>query len=102
MTAPGTHAQIRSLSAHLCLRTTPNAKCSVRENWVADGVGNSTNRNGDAKTIAECCDACTRLRGCALFVAMPNSIDGHGCVLWSATGVGGKVVKGAVTGSPRR
>lgn len=65
-------------------------------------TGNSTNRNGDAKTIAECCEACTKLQGCAVFVAAPNAIDGHGCVLWSATGVGGKVVKGAVTGSPRR
>jgi hypothetical protein len=69
---------------------------------VADGVGNSTNRNGDAKTIAQCCDACTKIKGCALFVAKPNSIDGHGCILWSATGVSGKVVKGAVTGSPQR
>ena len=101
-TAPGTRARIRSVSAHLCPRAAPSATCSVRKNWVADGVGNSTNRNGDAKTIAECCDACTRLRGCALFVATPNAIDGHGCVLWSATGVGGKVVQGAVTGSPRR
>ena len=45
---------------------------------VADGVGNSTNRNGDAKTIAECCDACTKMPGCALFIAKPNAIDGHG------------------------
>ena len=101
-TVPGTVARIRSTSAHLCSRATPNATCSLRQDWVADGVGNSTNRNGDAKSIAECCDACTKLKSCALFVAAPNAIDGHGCVLWSATGVGGKVVKGAVTGSPRR
>lgn len=102
VTAPGTRARVRSTSAHLCSRAIPNATCSTRLDWVADGIGNSTNRNGDAKTIAECCDACTKLEGCALFVATPNPIDGHGCMLWSATGVGGKVVKGAVTGSPRR
>lgn len=100
--AAGATARVRSTSAHLCSRSTPSAKCSVRQDWVADGVGNSTNRNGDAKTIAECCAACTALKGCALFVAEPNTIDGHSCVLWSATGVGGKVVKGAVTGSPPR
>ena len=101
-TAPGTAARIRSTSAHLCPRATPNATCNIRQDWVADGVGNSTNRNGDAKTIAECCDACTKMKECALFVAKPNAIDGHGCVLWSATGVGGQVIKGAVTGTPQR
>eukprot|EP01043_Picozoa_sp_COSAG02_P023761 COSAG02_NODE_1277_length_13502_cov_14.551593_14_plen_554_part_00 len=100
-TALGTTARIRSTSAHLCSRAKSNASCSIRQDWAADGVGNSTNRNGDAKTIAECCDACTKTKGCALFVAKPNAIDGHGCVLWSATGVGGQVIKGAVTGSPR-
>ena len=101
-TFEGGQARIRSTSAHLCSRSTPSAKCNLRQDWVADGVGNSTNRDGDAKTIAQCCAACSKLKGCALFVATPNSIDGHSCVLWSRTGAGhGKVVKGAVTGSPR-
>eukprot|EP01052_Picozoa_sp_SAG31_P022992 SAG31_NODE_1861_length_7044_cov_169.866379_1_plen_569_part_00 len=101
-TAPGTTARIRSTSAHLCSRAKANETCNIRQDWAADGVGNSTNRNGDAKTIAECCDSCTKTKGCALFVAKPNPIDGHGCILWSATGVGGQVIKGAVTGTPQR
>jgi len=99
-TFEGAKARIRSTSAHRCSRSIPSGKCNLRQDWAADGVGNSTNRNGDAKTIAECCEACSKMTGCALFVATPNAIDGHGCILWSATGVGGKTVKGAVTGSP--
>jgi hypothetical protein len=100
--AAGARARIRSTSAHLCPHSSPSGTCNIRRDWVADGVGNSTNRNGDAKTITECCGACAELEGCALFVAQPNPVDGHNCVPWSATGVTGKVVEGAVTGSPQR
>ena len=42
-TAPGTVARIRSTSAHLCSRAIPNATCSLRQDWVADGVGECGN-----------------------------------------------------------
>ena len=42
-TAPGTAARIRSTSAHLCSRAIPNATCSLRQDWVADGVGECGN-----------------------------------------------------------
>ena len=52
----------------------------LRRHWIRNRLSRHcsrrTSRNGDAKTIAECCAACSKLKGCALFVAAPNSIDG--------------------------
>ena len=94
----GALAKIRSLSAHLCSRAGTQGKaCTLRQNWAADGIS-PTVLHG--KNVAECCAACTASKSCALFVV--TIANAATCTLYDATGVGGKAIPGAVTGSPPR
>ena len=94
----GAAAKIRSLSAHLCTRGGGSSKaCSLRQNWVANGLLPTVQRGKD---VAECCAACSARKSCALFVVTPSNVPT--CTLYDATSVGGKEVQGAVTGSPPR
>ena len=99
----GSVAKLRSLSAHRCSRATTYAQCTLKENFAAGGAGASTQLLGDAKTIDECCDACSSDHTCQLFVAFPQPIDGHTCMLYTALNASAdQVVKGAISGSPQR
>jgi alpha-L-fucosidase len=63
-TAPGATARVRSTSAHLCPRSIPSSKCSVRQDWVADGVGNSTVSMTTPYIVAGCCCCCCCCKCC--------------------------------------
>lgn len=102
-TSAGTMAKLRSLSAHRCSRATTYAQCTLKHNFAAGGAGNHTQLLGDAKTIDECCDACNSDHTCRLFVALPQPIDGHTCMLYTAFNTSAdQVVSGAISGSPQR
>ena len=55
------------------LRST--AVCTLRLDVAAGGAGSQVNMLGDAKTLDECCDACTTDVTCALFVALPQALE---------------------------
>ena len=102
-TSTGTAAKLRSLSAHRCSRATTYAQCTLKHNFAAGGAGNHTQLLGDAKTIDECCDACNSDQTCRLFVALPQPIDGHTCMLYTAFNTSAdQVINGAISGSPKR
>jgi len=102
-TASGGTAVLRSTSAHLCSRASSGARCRLRRGLAAGGAGTQINMLGDAKTLDECCDACSAEKACVLFVAKTQPIDGHTCMLYSATNSSAdKAVAGAVSGTPQR
>jgi hypothetical protein len=78
-------------------------QCTLRQDFAAGGAGNTTQLIGDAKTLDECCDACAGDPACKLFVGLPQKIDGHTCMLYTALNTSAdRVVQGAVSGSPQR
>jgi len=92
-------AKLRSVSGHLCPRSGKTKQCSIRKDWLANGVGGKAAKGN--LELGQCCAACMAQKGCAFFTLQSGGMPGIGkCTLFTASSAGGKTVKGAYTGSP--
>ena len=100
VTASAAPPKLRTLSAHVCSRASTTGTCATQQDFAANGVGP---RQLAGVSISGCCAACEKAPSCALFVHLPaENKRKQTCTLFNAASVGGKMVVGAVSGSPPR
>ena len=98
--AAASSAKLRSVAGHLCPRSGRSKQCTLRKDWLANGVGGKVQAEGGVE-LGACCAACTAAKGCAFFTLLPSARPGVGkCTLFTASSAGGHAVTGAYTGSP--